>query len=693
MKKRYVFYSMIILFILINSCTTAYTKQTTVKNFSPMITNNTIYVDDDNIEGPWDGTKEYPFQYITDGISNSTNGDNIYVFPGIYNKTITIDRAISLNGEDKKSTIIDGQYTETIITITIDKTTIENFTIRNSGGNKNNSAIKIESNNNKIINCSIYRARIGILIKEAVNNQIDNCSFDTNGLGIKIYHSDNNTITGCCFCHNSIGIHIENSNQNKIYYCYINTNGISCILEGSKNSQIFHCNISNNMVNLGGLFIINCINIFVDNSIISHNGAGIHIFSSDSVFINYCEINLNTHYAVVLRTPSKNIVISNCNIKNNFRYAFYFEKMNSCKISNCNIYNNSIYAIYSKLSYINAKLNYWGSPIGPSFNFFRKNNGIMGLTNIIKFFPWSLKLIKNIGTNWHKNEPFMEKEKSFFKKNIVIPGLDSDLDGTPDYWEEKWGYDPFVWEDHANLDPDNDGLNNIEECYTYQWNSSPIKKDIFLEIDWIDSEDPNNSNKPSAESLDKLVSIFEGKNITLHYDIGNLGGGEMIHLSNHTFSFAKMTDVYWDYFLHNNLNNPRKGIFHYCIICDYCPDLNYPFFGWDQLDSFAVSIKWIKEYKPLIPKDQLLVGAVVHHLGHSLGLIADKYGGIDNLIAATPFSFQWWEYHNYKSCMNYYYKYKILSYSDGTNGRGDFDDWANMNFSYFKNTVIEWPDN
>ena len=56
----------------------------------------------------------------------------------------------------------------------------------------------------------------------------------------------------------------------------------------------------------------------------------------------------------------------------------------------------------------------------------------------------------------------------------------------------------------------------------------------------------------------------------------------MIYLTNHTFSFAKMTDVYWDYFLHNDLNNPRKGIFHYCIICDYCPDLNYPFFGWDQ---------------------------------------------------------------------------------------------------------------
>ncbi|MBS3802690.1 MAG: hypothetical protein KGY65_08065, partial [Candidatus Thermoplasmatota archaeon] len=30
---------------------------------------NTIYVDDDNIDGPWDGSIEHPFQYIQDGIN------------------------------------------------------------------------------------------------------------------------------------------------------------------------------------------------------------------------------------------------------------------------------------------------------------------------------------------------------------------------------------------------------------------------------------------------------------------------------------------------------------------------------------------------------------------------------------------------------------------------------------------------
>ena len=36
--------------------------------------------------------------------------------------------------------------------------------------------------------------------------------------------------------------------------------------------------------------------------------------------------------------------------------------------------------------------------------------------------------------------------------------------------------------------------------------------------------------------------------------------------------------------------------------------------------------------------------------------------------------------------MNYDYKYKILDYSDGSHGRGDFDDWSNLDYDFFKNT-------
>ena len=41
--------------------------------------------------------------------------------------------------------------------------------------------------------------------------------------------------------------------------------------------------------------------------------------------------------------------------------------------------------------------------------------------------------------------------------------------------------------------------------------------------------------------------------------------------------------------------------------------------------------------------------------------------------------------------MNYYWKYKIFSFSDGSHGRGDFDDWSAIDFSFFKNSHFELP--
>jgi subtilisin family serine protease len=73
---------------------------------------NTVYVDDDNIDGPWYGTTEYPCQCIHDGIDYAGKNDEVYVFNGTYSGNVVIYKKINLIGEDKDSTIIDGDQTE-----------------------------------------------------------------------------------------------------------------------------------------------------------------------------------------------------------------------------------------------------------------------------------------------------------------------------------------------------------------------------------------------------------------------------------------------------------------------------------------------------------------------------------------------------------------------------------------------------
>jgi len=148
---------------------------------------NTIYVDDDNINGPWDGSPAHPFRYIAEGIYYASSGDTVFVRNGIYHENINIYKTISLIGEDKLETIIDGKGNNSVVYVNKPLVNITNFTIRNSGGLLDNSGIIIITKDNMIVN----------------NNIVDN------HYGIRIYEASNNTIYGNNFAVNIINAHVD----------------------------------------------------------------------------------------------------------------------------------------------------------------------------------------------------------------------------------------------------------------------------------------------------------------------------------------------------------------------------------------------------------------------------------------------------------------------------------------------------
>lgn len=227
MKKIYILLTILILLATFTINQKAYCKQSEKTDNNILINTEIINIDDNNTEGPWDGTIEHPYQHINDGVFNSKEGDTIYVFSGIYYENIVVDKTIKLIGENKNNTIIDGMYGESIIKIISDNVNIKNFTIRNSGGYKENSAIKIDSENNTIILCDIYRTKTGIHLNNTKYNKIINCFFNTNGEGIFLTNSSENIIQYCQFCHNSIGINIQSSEKTK----YITHTHIQMALE------------------------------------------------------------------------------------------------------------------------------------------------------------------------------------------------------------------------------------------------------------------------------------------------------------------------------------------------------------------------------------------------------------------------------------------------------------------------------
>jgi parallel beta-helix repeat protein len=134
---------------------------------------STIYVDDDNTAGPWDGTMDYPYQFIQDGIDHAMGGDIVSVFNGLYVENVVVPKSLELIGEDKDSTVITGNDFGTVVKIIAEGVVITGFTITHGGSNPNNAGILIHTPYNTIFNNNIEKNNYyGICVIEGYDNTI-----------------------------------------------------------------------------------------------------------------------------------------------------------------------------------------------------------------------------------------------------------------------------------------------------------------------------------------------------------------------------------------------------------------------------------------------------------------------------------------------------------------------------------------
>ncbi len=251
MKKRYIALIIIFLFLLANFSSANILSIKKINNVKLKNTNNLfsnneiIYVDNDNTEGPWDGTFEYPYQYIQNAINNSYDGDTVFVFNGTYSEDIIVNKSIKLFGEDKETTIIDEIGNKRGFLVLADNVTISGYTIKNVFIEWwDCCAITIKADKTTIKNNIITNNIRGILLYEVSNTIIENNTFTNNNILI-IEKSDHNKIINNNIIKNTFLI--VNSNNNEIYKNTIEgkywTNGIH--LEHSSNNCINHNIIKN----------------------------------------------------------------------------------------------------------------------------------------------------------------------------------------------------------------------------------------------------------------------------------------------------------------------------------------------------------------------------------------------------------------------------------------------------------------
>jgi len=352
-----------------------------VSNFTilDVIIGEIIYVDDDNTEGPWNGTIEYPYQYIQDGIDNASCGDTAYVYSGIYHENVSINKSINLFGEDKTKTIIDegGFYgNEDVINVSADEVTISGFSLTGSARYHDKAGIKIQSNHNTIYNNNIYDNERGVyILNSSYNNKICNNTISNNAYsGIYLYNSSNNTLNGNTIVytgpgidllqssHNIItgnkitsvfvGIHLEKSSINAICNNYIK----SIVWEGimlwrySDNNSIMENTITNGGDR--GIFLQDSNNNDITNNTITNNElTGISIIRSSHNNISHNLIT-NNERGIGLAVYSNDNIVSFNTIANNDDLAMFLSRISNSSITN-NICANSKIGIFLWRSYNN----------------------------------------------------------------------------------------------------------------------------------------------------------------------------------------------------------------------------------------------------------------------------------------------------------------------------------------------------
>ena len=119
------------------------------------------------------GPKDADYSHIQQAIDNSSQGDIIEVHSGLYRENVYVYKTLTLQGIDAGSglPVVDAGGSGSVISITANDTTIENFNITGSGGcGCGNAGVKVQSSNNIVQDNIIYKNKYGIYIQSGFEN-------------------------------------------------------------------------------------------------------------------------------------------------------------------------------------------------------------------------------------------------------------------------------------------------------------------------------------------------------------------------------------------------------------------------------------------------------------------------------------------------------------------------------------------
>jgi len=439
---------------------------------------NTIYVDDDNTGGPWDGTPEYPYQNITSAIEHASVNDTIYVYNGTYYENVVLNKSVSLIGENRNAAILDGDLSTGFHVIS-DNVNISGFTIRNCkppmGGV--GGGIRLDSCGNcKISGNKIDNNRMGIWLDRGsshfiFNNTFSSCvyaiggSYTDSGNNLSIFNNFISASTYCIYLLRSSNSIVSNNTivngglsiylqfcSNTILTNNNMTNIQSLLVKGVSLSDFIHdIDVSNTVDGKPVYYLINQSNLIIDPSTFPNIG---YLGLVDSTNITIRNLNLTGSRQGLLLAYTTNSTMTRLNIS-----------FNANGIWTSNSSNNTITDNEITLNGNGISLNHFSSNNTISNNTI-SNSGVDAIflgqsdRNIIKY--------NNLSNNARGISWFNSQDNTIYHNNLVenteqvfyFPLANIWDDGYPsggNYWSDYTGFDELSGPNQDQLGSDGIG--------------------------------------------------------------------------------------------------------------------------------------------------------------------------------------------------------------------------------------------
>jgi len=396
------------------------------------------------------------------------DGHTILVDAGTYFEHVVVKKPISLIGENKHKTIIDGNGTGTIVNVVANSVNISGFTLRNSGSNYPNSGIRAYSSGNNISYNIIRKNCYGISLSHSNNNIITgNIASNNAYYGVCLFLSSNNTVSGTNITNNSHGILLDYfSNYNSIIGTNItnNYNGVHFLY--SSNSVISGNTITAN--NWDGI-LLECssnYNRILGNTISANNWDGIELYDSSNSVISGNDITTNNQYGINLHYHSNHNSISRNNVVNNNVGVYLGYWLNHNSVSGNNIVNNrnGVYLYYySNYNSVSGN-NIVNNDKGILLNGFSNYNDISG-NNITANRDKGIQLrwssnynniygntIRNNGYGIHLSGTGGSSNNFIYHNNYVNNTSQVYTEYSVNVWDDGYPSGGNYWSDHTGVD-------------------------------------------------------------------------------------------------------------------------------------------------------------------------------------------------------------------------------------------------